>query len=75
MATSPSHSKPNWHYAICRHCDAKWFAPFRPLRCPRCGQRVRHAVTQEPPWLHKKTHTRRPSDDIPSRDKQEPGGL
>jgi len=40
-----------WYYAACRACTAKWFAPFKPLRCPRCGEIDPLVVRQNPPWL------------------------
>ena len=41
-----------WWYAACLVCTAKWFAPFPPLRCPRCGSCVEIRVRQDPPWLN-----------------------
>lgn len=45
-----------WHYAACPSCTAKWFAPFRPVQCPRCGTLVKHSERRMPPWIkHIKT--------------------
>ena len=40
-----------WWYAACGFCTAKWYAPFKPVRCPRCGRLPLETIPQTPPWL------------------------
>ncbi len=40
-----------WWYTACRSCTAKWFAPFQPVRCPRCGATMLESQQGSPPWL------------------------
>lgn len=53
----------DWHYSRCYHCDAEWYAPFRPLRCSRCGHFVKTSELRLPPWLQEKSN----QDDEDSR--------
>ncbi|REJ90723.1 MAG: hypothetical protein DWQ35_16105 [Planctomycetota bacterium] len=54
MTTPPTRT---YWYAACESCTAKWFAPFRPLRCPRCGCFVGHAERRSPPWMRDRADT------------------
>ena len=40
-----------WFYTSCSYCTAKWFAPFCPKRCPRCGAMTLRSEPLMPPWL------------------------
>lgn len=37
-------------YHLCRRCEAKWFAPRRKMRCPRCGRMSKSPIPMRPPW-------------------------
>jgi hypothetical protein len=39
-----------WRYFVCQ-CDAKWFAPLRETRCPRCSRFRVSNIRLTPPWL------------------------
>lgn len=39
-------------YFVCR-CDAKFFAPMRIVRCPRCGAEGVSLERMTPPWVRK----------------------
>jgi hypothetical protein len=57
--SSDQQRETTWWYAVCGRCNAKWFAPLKPLRCHRCGQVCEQAVQQSPPWW-KETHPDEP---------------
>lgn len=42
------------YYFVCRRCEAKWFAPLRKRRCPRCGKVGVSREQLTPPW-HQRT--------------------